>query len=326
MRIGFIYPYNRLWEQYTTPLIEKYSEHEFVTDRNKALKEIESFDVLVGGIEPKGVYEQAHSVKAVFVPFVGVDHLPAPLFLEKGVRVFNSHGNARFVAERALALLLCCTGKVLQYHQDLTRGIWHGWAGRKGVSDGWDSIVGYTATLLGTGAIAQWIARYLKVFDCRIVGYKKRPVSQLPEGFDEVVYDLPEALKRSDIVISTLPLTEETRGLIGRNEFALMKGKVLVNVGRGEVIQEEALYTALKDGVLKSAGIDTWYSYPKEGETAHAPSRFPFQELPNVVLSPHIAGFTEKATEENIRVTVANLDAYLSGKSVPNEVDLRLSY
>jgi len=325
MRIGFTYRFNNLWKEHCTPLMERHPEHEFVTDRETTLKEIETFHVLVGGIEPKGVYEQARSVRAVFVPFVGVDHLPAQVFIERGVRVFNSHGNARFVAERALALLLCCTGKVLEYHRDLGRGVWHGWAG-KGIFDTWDSIVGSTVVLLGAGAIAQWIARYLKVFDCRVVCYRKRVLETPPEGIDGVYYDLSQALQVADIVISTLPLTEKTRRLLGREELSLLKGKILVNVGRGDVIEEEALYHALKEGILKAAGIDTWYSYPNAGEETHLPSRFPFHELSNVVLSPHVGGFTPKATIENIKVTVANLEAYLEGKMVPNEVDLREMY
>ncbi len=325
MRIGFTYRFNNLWKEHCTPLIERHPEHEFVTDRETTLKEIETFHVLVGGIEPKGVYEQALSVRAVFVPFVGVDHLPAQVFIERGVRVFNSHGNARFVAEHALSLLLCCTGKVLEYHQDLARGVWHGWAG-KGIFDTWDSIVGSRVTLLGAGAIAQWIARYLKVFDCKVVCYRRRMVETLPEGIDEVYQDLHEALQVADIVISTLPLTEKTRRLLGKEELSLLKGKILVNVGRGDVIEEEALYHALKEGILKAAAIDTWYSYPTAEGEVHLPSRFPFHELPNVVLSPHVGGFTPKATIENIKVTVANLEAYLEGKTVPNEVDLREMY
>lgn len=305
--------------------MERHPEHDFVTDREITLKEIETFHILIGGIEPKEVYERARSVRAVFVPFVGVDHLPAQVFAERGVRVFNSHGNARFVAERTLALLLCCTGKVLEYHKDLAQGIWHGWAG-KGISDTWDSIVGATVTLLGAGAIARWVAHYLKLFDCKVVCYRRRFTEGLPPGFDAVYSDLSKALEEADIVISTLPLTEETRGLIGKKELALMSGKILVNVGRGEVIEEQALYEALQTGVLKAAGIDTWYSYPTTGEAVQFPSRFPFQELPHVVLSPHVGGFTPKATVENIKVTVANLEAYLEGKPVPNEVDLHRMY
>ncbi|MFQ3619513.1 MAG: 2-hydroxyacid dehydrogenase [Spirochaetales bacterium] len=325
MRIGFTYPFNRYWKEQTEPLIRQFPQYEFVTDRESALKEIHTFDILVGGIEPKGVYEQATAVQAVFVPFVGVDHLPADLFIQRRVRVFNSHGNARYVAERTLSLLLCCTGKVLEYHNDLAKGVWHGWVG-KGLKDTWDSIVGYTITLLGTGAIATWIARYVKLFDCKVIGYKKRRVAEKLLDFDEIRYDFAEAVKPADVVISTLPLTEETRGLLGKKELFLLKDKILINVGRGEVIDEEALYVALKEGVLKAAGIDTWYSYPSKGEASHMPSRFPFQELPNVVLSPHVGGFTPKAIQENMKVTLSNLEAYLLGKPVPNEVDLRRLY
>jgi len=89
-----------------------------------------------------------------------------------------------------------------------------------------------------------------------------------------------------------------------------MKGKFLVNVGRGSIVNEEGLYEALKSGVLKGAAIDTWYTYPVTGVLG-APSRYPIHKLSNVVLSPHVGGSTNQASARSIEDTVANIRSYL---------------
>jgi phosphoglycerate dehydrogenase-like enzyme len=105
-----------------------------------------------------------------------------------------------------------------------------------------------------------------------------------------------------------------------------MRGAFLVNVGRGEVVDEEALYNSLRDGTLAGAGIDVWYTYPQDGATTGAPSRFPVHELPNVVLSPHVGGSTGESGEMNIQQTIGNVERWaLNGDSV-NRVDLAALY
>jgi phosphoglycerate dehydrogenase-like enzyme len=101
------------------------------------------------------------------------------------------------------------------------------------------------------------------------------------------------------------------------------RGKFLVNVGRGAVVDEEGLYLALRDGVLKGAAIDTRYAYPRDGATEGAPSRFPIHELPNVILSPHVVGSTREAMPISMDGTCRNIARFLRGEECENEVDLR---
>jgi phosphoglycerate dehydrogenase-like enzyme len=103
-----------------------------------------------------------------------------------------------------------------------------------------------------------------------------------------------------------------------------MKGKFLVNVGRGSIVDEEGLYLALRDGVLKGAALDPWYLYP--GDSRGAPSRFPIHRLGNVVLSPHVGGFTRGATVKAVKSTIANLESWLATGECANEVDLAEMY
>ena len=138
--------------------------------------------------------------------------------------------------------------------------------------------------------------------------------------------DLADAIADAELVFVALPLTPATEGLLSREILAGMKGKFLVNVGRGGIVDEEGLYRALTEGILTGAAIDTWYTYPAKGETAGAPSRFPIHELPNVVLSPHVAGSTWEAVANNADQTVDNVAEWLRTGTCASKVDLRASY
>ncbi|MFH1242272.1 MAG: NAD(P)-dependent oxidoreductase, partial [Pseudomonadota bacterium] len=108
--------------------------------------------------------------------------------------------------------------------------------------------------------------------------------------------------------------------------LATMKGKFLVNVGRGGVVDEEGLYQALKKGILKGAAMDAWYTYPEKGKTTAPPSRYPIHELPNVVLSPHLAGFTPQSARLNIEQTIENIRSFIETGKARSEVDPDLMY
>jgi phosphoglycerate dehydrogenase-like enzyme len=146
------------------------------------------------------------------------------------------------------------------------------------------------------------------------------------EYFDEIIFDLINALEKGEIVYITLPLTPQTRGMFDKNILDQMQDKFLVNVGRGEVIEEAALYHALKNGILKGAGIDVWYTYPERGKGVGNPSKYPIQEFPNVVLSPHIAGLAYQAVLLNFEQTFENIRSYLKTGDPLFEVDLNLMY
>jgi phosphoglycerate dehydrogenase-like enzyme len=285
-----------------------------------------TLDAVVANMVDRSYYETATGLKAVFVPFVGVNHLPADLLVERGVAVFNCHGNAESVAERALALVLAGFGRIVEYHNDLRDRKWHGfWVG-KGREDFWHSIYRRRCTILGSGAIGVTLARLLKAFDCKVTGYRRRSGEAAPAYFDEVTTDLHSALGGAEIVFVALPLTDATRGLLGPSELAAMKGAWLVNVGRGEVVDEAALYAALSDGTLAGAGIDVWYSYPQDGSVMGAPSNFPIHTLPNVVLSPHVAGSTWEAVDMNARQTIENMERWIRTGDAEHRVDLNSSY
>ena len=134
---------------------------------------------------------------------------------------------------------------------------------------------------------------------------------------------------RPDVLLCVLPETPETTGLIGARELGLLpRHAILVNVGRGRTIDEEALYMALRDRRIRAAGIDVWYQYPKgDAERASTlPSRFPFHELDNVVMTPHRGGWLADFEHLRVQALAEMLAAAAAGRPMPDLVDKALGY
>ncbi len=325
MIIGSFMPQHSVWEGRIDALRLEFPQHTFLHGLKPDAPEATELDALLAGQLPKETYLASPRLKAIFQSFTGINHLPLRQLADRGVHVYNVHANAFDVAEKALAMTLAYFGRIVEYHNDLKQGLWHGFWVRRGAEDNWDSLFGHKCAILGTGAIGCELAKLLKAFHCEVYGWRRKTGMALPEGFDEVIPDLKEAIARAEIVFVALPATPLTDGLLTREILATMKDKVLVNVGRGSIVDEEGLYLALKDGVLRAAAIDTWYTYPQTGRNG-PPSRFPIHELPNVILSPHVGGTTNQATLRAIDITVGNIRDFLAKGTCSSEADLKAMY
>jgi len=325
MNIGFFVPPRSLWDARIDALRLELPGQNILQGLKPDSPELSALDLMVAIRLPREAYLAPSSLVAIFQPLAGVNHLPLAELAERGVRVFNVHANAFDVAERALAMTLAFYGRVVEYHNDLKASIWHGLWVRGGAEDNWDSLRGKSCAILGTGAIGVELAKLLKAFSCKVYGWRRRLDQDIPEGFDAVLPDLASAIEKAEIVFLALPATPATEGIVSRQLLASMKGKFLVNVGRGSLVDEEALYMALRDGVLKGAAIDTWYVYPQSGNVG-SPSRYPIQNLPNVILSPHVGGSTNQASALAVDRTIANLAEFLRTGSCADEVDLKAAY
>ena len=326
MKVVFCNQLNRFWVESVEQLRKEFPDVELITDKDNPEQEMVPAHALVANRLSKKQVQSCQNLEIIFVPHVGVNTLPLDRIMSQGIRISNVHGNSRYVAERAVAMTLCFYGRVLECHNDLKASKWHGfWVG-KGVRDSWDSIQGKTCAVIGVGEIGKYLAKYLKAFDCKVIGFKRRPVHDIPDGFNEITLDLHEAIHKAELVFVALPLTEGTRGLFSTEILSGMQGKFLVNMGRGEVVSEEGLYHALKEGILLGAAIDVWYNYPKGGNEIANPSQYPIQELPNVILSPHLAGFTPQAAQLNIEQTIENVRSFLKEGNPIFEVDLEQMY
>lgn len=287
------------------------------------------YHVLVTGRPTQEQIQASPNLHTIVVPWAGIPEETFELLKDHlHLAVHNLHHNAVPTAETALALLFAAAKHTFPIERKFRE---HDWRPRYGPNPA-RLLHGKTMLILGFGAIGQHIARVCQALGMTILATRRNPKAPTPKGVQAEVYPpdaLHDLLPRADVLICTLPLTDQTRGLIGEKELALLPDKaILVNIGRGPVVDQKALYNALKDGKLHSAGIDVWYNYPQDDEArAHtSPADYPFHELDNIVMSPHRGGGA--ADVETLRMThLANLlNAIARGGPVPNKVDLQAGY
>jgi phosphoglycerate dehydrogenase-like enzyme len=244
------------------------------------------------------------------------------------IPVHNLHHNADPVAEMALMLLLAAAKFTVLFDRSLRR---HDWSLRYKRPSPSTLLAGKTALILGYGAIGQRIARLCRALGMDVLATRRR-ASQASDEFAQEIHPataLHDLLPRAHVLIISLPHTPETDGLIGLDELrALQRPSLLVNIGRGPIVQQQALYEALRDGTLHAAGLDVWYNYPTEISTRSRtpPADFPFHELDNIVFSPHRGGMTSETERLRMAHTAALLNTAARGKPMPNRVDLQRGY
>lgn len=317
-------------EAHLTDLRRRLDPDIHVTE-GKTLPDPAALHILVAGRPRREQLAACPRLRAVIVPWAGIPPETRALLTDfPHISLHNLHHNAIATAETAVALLLAAAKFLLPIDATLRR---HDWTPRYELPPV-INLHGRTALILGFGAIGQHIARLCQAFGMEILVIRRRPDAALPPDLTVAAHPpaaLPDLLARSDVLLIALPETEETRGLIGAAELARMpRGGVLVNVGRGPVVDEQALYEALQNGHLRGAGIDVWYRYPatKEERSHTPPSAYPFHELANVVLSPHrggAAGTEEIESQRNIELARL-LNAAARGEPIPNQVDLERGY
>jgi len=328
LKVVFTNRLTKEWFERIEKLRKEFPNVEFITFREvkhprTVLREAQA---VVGGHFKTEEIKNAEHLKIIFVPWTGVNMLNWEIIRKRGITVTNTHSNSKVVAERAVALALALMGRVVEYHNDLQKGIWHGFPVGLPDKDYWTSIQGKNCTIVGFGNIGRHIAKMMKAFECYIIAFKKHSTNAIPKYADEVTYDLETAISKGDIVFVALPLTAETKGLFDEKRFSHMKGKFIVNVSRGEILEEKPLYESLKNGILAGAAIDTWYRYPDETSNVSLPSKYPIHTLKNVVLSPHIAGVTRENMTAMIDDTVKTIESYLKNGEIRNRVDPTLTY
>ena len=280
-------------------------------------------DAVLTAMFKRDFLECSKKLKFVQIPFSGTDRIAVRALKKKGIVVANSHENALTVAEHGMLLLLSLTKRAVLQDRDLRKGIWQGFVAR----DPNTEVYGKTLGIIGLGSIGQEMARRAKSFGMRVIGTKRDPNKgreKLAEIVDEIYSpsDLDTVIKESAFVFLSLPLSKRTEGLIGERELKLMKGKYLINISRGKVVEEEALYHALKNKVLTGAAIDTWYVYPQTGTTFAFPSRYPFHQLDNVIMSPHSAGYTVEGQIRHWMFSFRNIAKFFKDGSAENIVKM----
>lgn len=274
-------------------------------------------DAVVGSRIPGGVPTGAR-LKLYQAPFTGHDWITAP-DLPVGAVFCNTHEHETTIAEHLLAgMLEFQTGLMRETHPLMRANSYSGRNINRGPHH--RELRGTTVGIIGYGHIGREIARRCKAFDMTVMAVS-RTVRQEPDLVDW--YGSPDQLgtllAESDFVMVCAPGGAETRGMINAEAFAAMKDDAVIgNVGRGEVIDEAALYAALSSRQIRGAIIDVWYNYPSDDAPNPWPSRFPFQKLDNIIMSPHNSAWTAEMSDRRWSFVAANLDRLVRGEPLLN--------
>lgn len=264
----------------------------------------------------KDLLGDSSTLKWVQTWSAGVNNLPLPILHERGVTVTSANGVHAFpISETIFGLMLALTRNIHTYVRNQSSKHWHH-AGLK------LEIHGKTIGLIGVGAIGKETAKIAKAFGMKVLGVRNSRLSE--ENVDEmyITTELDTVLPQCDYVVSTLPLTKDTKGLFSMKQFQLMKpDSFFINIGRGEIVVEEDLIQALQTGEITGAGLDVF-------EVEPLPENSPLWEMENVIVTPHTSGSTEYYDRRVVEdIFLPNLRQYIKGeKPSINVVDFVKGY
>ena len=250
-----------------------------------------------------------------------VGHFPLADLAARGIMVTNSRGiQAVPIAEHVIACVLALARKLPQTLRDQQQRAWRPNA-LTGEASPW-LIAGRTMGIIGAGTIGQAIATRARAFDMRVIGIRRHAARGIPAGFDEVMgpEDRDRLLAASDVVVLAAPFTAETNQLLDAAAIGRIKpGATVVNVARGQLIDEAALLDALESGRLGGAVLDVLATEP-------LPPASPFWALPNVIVTPHNSGFRTGHFDAVVDLFAENLRRFERGVDLLNRVDLQVGY
>lgn len=285
-----------------------------VTDRPKGIELAPQAEVMVGWNVPREAVQRAPKLRWIHSTAAGVDQLLYPEILEREIVITSSSGIHQPLVEHVFAMLLGLTRRL---HVAIRNQAQRRWERSQAVGD---EIRGKTMGVLGLGHIGAEIAEKAQVFSMRVIGTKRTPAAVA--GVDSVYSPegLAEVLRESDAVVVALPLTTETRGLIGERELRTMKPTaILINIGRGPIVQERALIRALQERWIGGAGLDVFEREP-------LPADSPLWGMEHVIVTPHVSGTSPGYMDAAVPLLCDNLRRYLDGTPMLNLVDKTRGY
>ncbi|EMJ3469009.1 hypothetical protein V7L80_004033 [Vibrio harveyi] len=300
-------------------------------DKNSILTYLDkldcSIDVIMGPPPELEILDRLkHNLAFVQIPWSGVESLKFDDCENLSIPVANSHGNSQSVAEMAVSLLTSI-GKGIPYHdRELRNQHWH----RPGSALGFNpprSLSGSVIGLFGYGAINQAVSKIVQGFNAQVICCSNRRVeSKFIDKSYVFESDFEEFIKQCDYIVIGAPLTPRTKLVFNTKVFNLMKSNAyLINVSRGGIVCEESLFNILKSNGIGGAAIDTWSVSPPHANETKKISEFDFEELDNIILSPHRAGFIEGELP-HLTDVIENFNRFLNNDNLINLINFNKGY
>jgi phosphoglycerate dehydrogenase-like enzyme len=262
------------------------------------------------------VFLMSHAVRWVHSRSAGLERTLFPELVASNVTMTNGSGVfSPSLGEFALGAILYFAKDFRRMIRNQTAGLW----------EPFDvlPISGHTVGIVGYGDIGRAVAARVRAMGMKVLAVKRHVSAQIPDPLADQIYGpdhLIEMLSHCNYIVVATPLNAETLGLIGEAEFAAMKSSaVIINVGRGPVIEERAMIKALSERKIKGAALDVFAEEP-------LPKGHPFYQLENVLLSPHCADHTPDWLDNAMRFFIAQFERFRQGQPLLNVVDKKLGY
>ena len=288
-----------------------------VNDSQRLIPALAEAEIVVGHIWQKD-FPEAPRLKLLQSVAAGIDLIDVPS-LPRGVTVCNVAGHEQAIAEYVLMTMLAWQHRLLDIAAAFRGGVWSTGGGAGG-GPTHGEIFGKTIGIVGYGKIGREVAKRAVGFSCEVIAANRSPIAD--KGDAAEIYplaDLDRMLPHCDVVVIAAGLGPETSRLIDARRLELMKPDAfLINIGRAGIIDEGALYTALKENQIGGAAIDVWWQYPTAAEPNRRGSQLPFQELPNVIMTPHCSSATDGARDRRFSTVASNVDRYVRGEALQN--------
>jgi glycerate dehydrogenase len=301
-------------QELLTEMLGEIASLTFLTKLDPGQREqaLEEATILLSWNFPREIQLQEYALlrRVLFIQLLsaGADHMPFADLSPRIIVAGNPGAYAAPMAEHVMAMTLALAKHLLVQQQKLKEDQFDQFTPNRMLS-------GMTAGILGYGGIGRATARLMRAFGMRIYAINTSGTSSEPADFVGTLRDLERVLRESDVVVISLPLTQTTKGLIGERELGWMKSDaLLINVARGALLDEEALYNHVKSHPDFLLGIDAWWTEPFLA--GHFRMEYPFLDLPNVLGSPHNSGVVPGVLMGASRQATENVQRFLKGEQV----------
>ena len=315
-----IYITRKLPEEIVEPLREKFEvlmwHSESITMTNEEIKtnakDAHALWTMLADNIDRALIESLPNLKVISNFAVGFNNIDIEAAKERDIAVTNTPGVlTETTADLTFALLLATARRITEVEQEIHSGNWNSWSPMQ--YTGMD-VFGATLGIVGMGRIGEAVARRAKGFDMNVLYHNRSRKLDAEEMYGFTYAELDELLKQSDFVILLTPLTPETKGLIGERELNLMKETAaIINVARGGIVDEQALYEALVSKKIWAAGLDVFEQEP-------VPLDHPLLTLPNVTMSPHIGSASIRTRLAMMQMNAKDIEAVLENREPQNRI------
>jgi phosphoglycerate dehydrogenase-like enzyme len=324
--VGVISPFDAwiLPRPFVDRLRADFPQHTFVDvwDAEAIRTHLPAADVAFTPFVDRDLFPSLTRLRWVQSPAVGVGSLLFPDMLASPVVLTSARGiRARAIAEHVIGATIALAR---QFPAVLRFQVAHQWGqdSLEGKSTSIMGIHGRRMGIVGLGSIGMEIARLAAALGMRVSGIRRNPSAAAPDGVDKVFAPerLGDLLATSDVVVLAAPSTTATRGLVGRREVAAMKrGAFLVNISRGQLVEDDAIVEGLRSGQIGGAALDVFTHEPLDAAS-------PYWDLPNVIVTPHTSGAMQDYWTPLVALFSENLRRFERGDSLLNVVDKASGY